>query len=207
MTGYIVAFAGFAAILWLGNGIRRIGAVSRGEPIGQRSGRALILIDLQTAFWDRGPYGEAEKATALSAILTEIAAAKAEGTPIIAVRQEWSIPSTKAIARLAMKGLGVEGTAGTELAAPFAALPDHVLVKRVQDAFETGDLDRILEKLDIGKLRLVGLDLAYCVAKTALGARQRGYEAEIVAAGTLSASQTPAARARLRLEQAGVALR
>ncbi len=207
MTGYLLALAALAPILWLGNGVRQIGAVSKGAPIGDRSGTALLLIDLQTVFWDHGPYDDKAKSEAKSAILAEVAAARADGIPVIAVRQVWSIPSTKVIARLTMKGQAVEGTPGTEIAAPFDGLFDHVLIKRVQDAFETGELDALLETLDVGKLRIVGLDMTYCVAKTALAARQRGYEVTIVTQATLAANQAAAERTRAMLEVKAVSLR
>lgn len=201
---YIFAIAVLFLILWLGNGIRRIGAVSVGKPISGRNGSALLLIDLQSVFWDRGPYSEAAKQSAAAAILEEAEAARAQNQPVIAVRQEWSIPSTKAVARLMMKGQAIEGSDGTELAALFASLPEHVIVKPVQDAFETGELDALLQRLDVGQLRLVGLDLNYCVQKTALAARNRGYDVTVVKGGTLAAAPTD--RAENRMSAAGVAI-
>lgn len=201
---YITGFALLAALLWLARGVRRIGAVSTGEPIGERAGTALLLVDLQTVFWERGPYDDASTSLARAVILDEIDAARERGFPIVAIRQEWSIPSTKAVARLAMGGAAVAGTAGTELAAPFAGRADHVVVKRVQDAFETGELDRLLDQLDVGSLRLVGLDLNHCIQKTALAARNRGYAVTVVRAGTLAAA--PVQRAEERMRAAGVSL-
>ncbi|MBY5933135.1 cysteine hydrolase [Tateyamaria omphalii] len=205
LVGYIVAAFALGSVLWLGNGIHRIGAISQGDPIGNRPQTAVLLIDLQTVFWDHGPYSDEAKAQAEATILNEVAEAKAQGMPVIAVRQEWSIPSTKAIARLLMKGQAVAGTPGTELAAPFDDLADHVLVKRVQDSFETGALEPLLAELNVGRLRIVGLDLNYCVLKTALAARQRGYEVGVITEGTLAAA--PTAKSQDRLNAAGVALR
>lgn len=207
MIGQILTIAALSGFVWLANGVRKIGAVSRGMPIGTRPGTALLLIDLQSVFWDEGPYEDAAKADAISAILAEVVTAKAENLPIIAVRQEWSIPSTKIIARLTMRGQAVQGTPGTQIATPFDGLAEHVLVKRVQDAFETGELDRLLERLDVGKLRIVGLDLCYCVAKTALAARQRGYAVEVVTRATLCVNQTAADKTRVMLSSNAVILR
>lgn len=201
--GYLLAMLAIAAFLWLAHGVRRIGAVSRGKPIGDRTGTALLLVDLQSVFWDRGPYSVVAKLSTEAAILREVDAARAQGDPVVAVRQEWSIPSTKAVARLTMKGQAVEGSSGTELADPFARLVDHVVVKRVQDAFETGELDALLEELGVGKLRIAGLDLNHCVQKTALAARNRGYEVAVVIDGTLSAA--PTERAKHRMTSHGVA--
>lgn len=191
-------------ILWLGNGVRRIGAVSVGEMMPKRNGSALLLIDLQSVFWEHGPYSNTAKEAAAAVILAEVEAARAQDHPVIAVRQEWSIPSTKAVAKLTMKGQAIEGSDGTEVAEVFKSLPDHVLVKRVQDAFETGELDALLECLDVGRLRLVGLDLNYCVQKTALAARNRGYDVTVVKEGTLAVSQTESAEERM--SSAGVAI-
>lgn len=195
--GVILGTAVLLLILWLGNGIRRIGAVSVGEKIPDRKGSALLLIDLQSVFWERGPYLKAAKEAAATVILAEAEAARAQGYPVIAVRQEWSIPSTKAVAKLSMKGQAIEGGDGTEIADVFTSLPDHVLVKRVQDAFETGELDAILGKRDIGRLRVVGLDMNYCVQKTALAARNRGFDVTVVKDGTLSSAPTESAEERM----------
>ncbi len=202
--GFALAAAVLLLILWLGQGVRRIGSVSVGERIPDRPESALLLIDLQSVFWDHGPYSKTAKEQAATNILKEVEAARAQGHPVIALRQEWSIPSTKAVARLAMKGQAIAGSEGTELAERFASLPQHVLVKRVQDAFETGELDRLLERLNVGKLRLVGLDLNYCVQKTALAAANRGYDVTVVKAGTLSVASTEAAENQMK--SAGVTI-
>ena len=101
-----------------------------------------------------------------------------------------------------MKGQAVEGTPGTEVAEPFAGQADNILVKRVQDAFETGELDQLFETLGVGRLRIVGLDFNYCVLKTALAAGNRGYAVTVVKQGTLAA--TPTGQAEQRLASAGL---
>lgn len=201
---FVIGAGALIAFLWLADGVRRIGAVSDGDPIGDRPGSALLLIDLQDVFWDHGPYSASSKSQAEAAILEDVRAAKAGGWPVIAIRQEWSIPSTRIIAGLTMKGQAIAGTAGTELAKPFADLADHVLVKRVQDSFETGELDALLARLEVGRLRLVGLDFNHCVQKTALAARNRGYEVTVVRRGTLAAAPTD--RAQKRMATHGVVL-
>jgi len=197
---YVIGIACALLVVWLGFGVKRIGAISRGEVIVDQNKTALLLIDLQAVFWDTGPYSEEEKQSARAVIMREVEEAQARDIPVIAVRQEWSIPSTKAVARLTMKGQAIEGTAGTELAEVFSSVPDHVIVKRVQDAFETGELDVLLKRLGVGKLRLVGLDLNYCVQKTALAARNRGHEVVVVKQGTLSASSSVDAEKRMVLQ-------
>ncbi len=201
---YVVAVALMAGFLWLVAGVVRIGAVSRGALIEGRDGEALLLVDLQAVFWNEGPYTDAAKTEAAAVIRAEVAAAKANGWPRIALRQEWSLPATKVIARLTMRGQAVAGTSGTGMAAPFEGLADHEVVKRVQDGFETGALDELLAELNVGAVRIVGLDYNYCVAKTALAAAQRGYGVTVVEPGVLAAQDTTKVRADLL--QKGVAL-
>lgn len=201
---YLLGASGIAFIVWLANGVRRIGSVSQGEKIPERKGSALLLIDLQSVFWDQGSYSIQEKNSAKDAILREVEAAKAQNHPVIAIRQEWSIPSTKAVAKITMKGQAIEGSEGVEIAEVFSSLPDYVIVKRVQDAFETGELDKLLKRLGVGALRVVGLDLNYCVQKTVLAARNRGYDVTIVRAGTLSAAASE--KVEKHISSSGVAI-
>ncbi|UWR78391.1 isochorismatase family protein (plasmid) [Phaeobacter inhibens] len=64
-------------------------------------------------------------------------------------------------------------------------------------------MDALLKRYDVGRLRLVGLDMNYCVQKTALAARKRGYEVTVVKEGTLAATQTESAEKKM--SSAGVA--
>ncbi|WP_025899586.1 cysteine hydrolase family protein [Sneathiella glossodoripedis] len=202
---YISGGACLLLVLWIGYGVKRIGSISQGEVIGNRTKSALLLIDLQSVFWDNGGYSDEARQSTEKVILKEVETARAQSHQVIAVRQEWSIPSTKAVARLTMKGQAIEGSAGTELAEAFSSLPDHVIVKRVQDAFETGELDALLGQLDVGKLRIVGLDLNYCVQKSALAARSRGYEVTVVKDGTLSVSSSETAEKRMASQGVAIA--
>lgn len=198
----LLVFILIAVLIWLGFGVARIGAVSTGPKITPRDGAALLLVDLQTVFWENGPYSAADKAAAEQTILAEIEVARANDIPVIALRQEWSLPATKVLARLTMKGQAVAGTAGTELAALFQGLVDHEIVKRVQDGFETGALVQLLAQLGVGHLRIVGLDGQYCVAKTTQGALSRGYQVDLVLSGILS-GVPDRAQAALNAAEAG----
>lgn len=204
-TYYFIIGLILVVLVWLGHGVWRIGAVSAGATIPEnRSAQALILVDLQTVFWDDGPYSEDDKTRAQAAILNEINLAKERGDTIVALRHEWSIPSTKLLARLTMKGQAIAGTSGTEIARPFAGLADHELLKRVQDGFESGELDALFADADVGHVRIVGLDYNFCVQKTALAARNRGYDVRAVTAATLASANTT--KAEQRLTDSGVVL-
>jgi len=201
---YLLGAALVGFVVWTGIGVWRIGRVSRGPVIGKRPNTAVLLIDLQMVFWDSDQYDAATKANVEQVIKTEVSRAKSAGVPVIALRQEWSIPSTKIVAKLMMNGDAIAGSNGTELAPPFVGLSDHVLVKRVQDAFETGELDAILKRLDVGKLRILGLDGNYCVAITAQAARRRGFEVEIVSSGVLIGDKAKYERVLETLDAVGV---
>ncbi|MEP3296876.1 MAG: cysteine hydrolase, partial [Pseudoruegeria sp.] len=83
MTWIILALVVLGVAAWFANGIRQIGAVSTGDPIREQSGTALLMIDLQTVFWDAGTFTKAAKADAKTQILAEVDAAKSNGIPVI----------------------------------------------------------------------------------------------------------------------------
>lgn len=184
---WLLLIAPLFFVLWMLLAIRFINGVSRGTTIKGRGQTALLLIDLQKDFWEDNTFSAETKARVNEAIVQAVAEAKRNAQPVIALRQEWSTPGTRLLCRLMMQGKGLAGTPGTAMAAPFDTLPDHVLVKRVQDGFETGALDALLSKLDIAKLRIMGLDGLYCVNKTAQAALNRGYETELLEAGIATA--------------------
>lgn len=203
MIWFVLAVLTGLGLAALAFGLWQITRVTKGSRIPSRSGEALILIDLQQVFWDEGPYPAEARASTEAAIRAEVYAAKASGVPVIALRQEWSQPMTRIIARLTMKGQALAGTPGTELATPFVDLPDAILVKRVQDGFETGALDALLAQEGLGHLRLAGIDGNYCVAKTAEAALARGYRVTLLPDATLSADPARYAATQERLTGLG----
>ncbi|BDU39446.1 cysteine hydrolase family protein [Vibrio nigripulchritudo] len=207
MTGFLIALPFITLVTWLANGIRLIGKVSEGQPIGERPNTAILMVDLQTTFWDSNLFTERSMSDAQTAIIDELKSAKKQAFPVIAIRQEWSILSTKVLARLTMGGKAIAGTRGTEIAEPFTGFPDYVLTKRVQDSFETGELDQLLEKLDVGELRIVGLDARYCINKTAMAALGRGYKVTLIEKGILAAEPEQGRKALKTVSQAGAILK
>ncbi|MEL7177955.1 MAG: isochorismatase family protein [Pseudomonadota bacterium] len=132
--------------------------------------------------------------------------AKAKGQPVLALRQERSIPSKKLLARLLMKWQGIAGADRLSLAASFAGLSDHILLKRVQDGVETGAFCTLLTTLEVGHLRIAGLDCNDCVAKTTFAARLRGYDVARPTKAVLSTDLEAASVTFKRLAKAGVPL-
>ena len=71
------------------------------------------------------------------------------------------------------------------------------------DALSNGQLRALIRQKGYERLHLCGLDECGCVAATALGARKRGIEAEIIRDGTATVFDgRKAARMREKLRQA-----
>ena len=176
-----------AVALWLWASYRYMVRPTQGQPIEPRPCAALLLVDLQQVYWCDEQYDAQTRARVEAAVAREAALAQHRNQPVIALRQQWGGLGPRLIAMLFMKGLGVKGAPGTELAEPFAGLADQVVTKRVQDGFETGELDVVLRVLRVGQLRIVGLDGAGSVARTAQAALNRGYDVTLVSDGIATA--------------------
>ncbi|SLN65169.1 nicotinamidase/pyrazinamidase [Roseovarius litorisediminis] len=175
-----------ALTLWVTFTIRYIRRPTQGPAIAPRPGSALLLVDLQGVFWNDAHYDAQTRARVEAAVLREVALARQKDQPVIVLRHEWSTLSTRLLARLTMNGEAIRGTAGTGLAPPFSEVADQLVIKRVQDGFETGELDVVLRVLRIGTLKIAGLDGEHCVAKTAQAALNRGYDVALIRDGIAS---------------------
>lgn len=60
------------------------------------------------------------------------------------------------------------------------------MTKSVQDAFQTGMLDRFLAQNKIGTVQIAGQDGIYCISTTAHAALNRGYDVQIIVPSVLS---------------------
>lgn len=194
---------GISLCLWFSYTVRRIARVSRGPRIPDRSKRALLLIDLQTVFWESDRYSDELKASVENTVTERATEFRKTGSPVIAIRQEWTDTSSKILSRLFMGGAAVAGSSGTEIAAPFAKCSDHEITKGVQDAFKSSELDALLEQLNVGHLEIAGLDGEHCVARTAEAALNRGYQVTLVHAGIASAHLGRAKKEMQRLRDLG----
>lgn len=166
--------------LWLWVTARYMVRATDGPRIPPRPGTALVLIETQQAFWTDAHHDAATRLRVEAAIAREVELARRHDHPVIALRQEWRGLTSRLIARKTRPGAPLRGGAGTGLAAPFKGMADHVIVKRVEDGFETGALDQLLEVLQVGELRLVGRDGTDAVARTAQAGLNRGYTITLV---------------------------
>lgn len=199
-----LALACVAALVWFIITGGYINRVTKGHPIPDRPGHAVVLIDLQSCFWTDATYSAAQRKRVEAGVAQLVTSARDNGDPVIALRQEWSHPSTRLMSRLFMGGTALAGGTGTEMAQPFASLADHQIIKRVQDGFETGALDRLLADLNISRLTLAGLDGLYCVNKTAQAALNRGYDVTLCDAATATTDPAKFAKVKSNLSNLGV---
>ncbi len=77
-------------------------------------------------------------------------------------------------------GRTVEGLPGTEIDTRIKIVNRNDFTKRISDAFSNPRLENFLITNRVDEIYLVGLDAAYCVYYTALGARNRGYRVTVV---------------------------
>lgn len=191
---------------WLNYVSNVIGQVTQGERIPERDGKALLLIDLQSCFWEEKLYDSDTRARVEAAVGQAVAEAKAAGHPVVALRQEWSIPSTRVLARVFMGGKALAGGEGLELAAPFAGMADREVVKPVQDGFKTGELTHVLGEMGVGHLTIAGLDGIHCVNKTTQAALGRGYSVTLLTDGIATIDSKKLEEVYIDLRGKGAAL-
>lgn len=186
--------------------LRPVMKVSRGAPIPKNRKRsALLLIDLQRDFLERGPYPATERAAVMRRVSALIAAAQVTGRPVVALRHGWRDPGMRFLSKLAMHGTGLAGSPGAALVSPIDDV-DHVIDKSVQDGFADGTLDALLDYLGVGALEIAGLDAAACVATTAEAALNRGYHVTIREDAILGRAGRLWPRRRARLVKRGALL-
>jgi nicotinamidase/pyrazinamidase len=183
---------------------------------------ALIVVDMQNDFADpRGSLYVGDGESVVPLVNAEIAAARAAGSPVF-YTQDWHPPSTPHFAKdggiwpvhcvadtwgaevhpdLAVSGPVVrKGTSGEDGYSGFSM--------RHPETGETSDteLEGLLRDAGAARVVIVGLATDYCVAATALDARERGYTATVLAAGTraVDLEAGDGARAIERMRDAGV---
>ena len=178
-------------IAWMVVGIRKIQHVRAGEAIrrNERPRKALVIIDMQTAFLESASFEASEVGAVTQTIRKQIELAKSEGTLVVLVQHLWKTPQGALLSSLTAGGAGRPGKPGSALLRELEVAADLVIVKRVQDSFESGELDRHFAESKIGDLQIAGLDGLYCVCATARAALQRGYGVSLIENGILSSDK------------------
>ena len=166
---------------------------------------ALLLIDLQRDFLaddGRLPVHRAQIAPMLAAIERVTAQARARGDLIVHVVNAFP---RRSIGNLFRKFAAIEGSSGAGLdpRAPQPREGEPTVRKAAGDAFRQTALDSLLRERGVHELVLTGVFAGACVAATARGARQRGYQVHIVADAVADRSETARAAALRKLTSAG----
>lgn len=171
------------------------------------AGTALIVIDMQRDFIERGGFGEVlgNDVTRLAAIVPTVkellAWARAHAIRVIHTREGHRPdladcpPAKRARGRLTLpigdKGpmgrILVDGEPGNDIVPELAPAPDEtVIVKPGKGAFYATRLDEMLRAQRITHLILAGVTTEVCVQTTMREANDRGYECLLVEDATES---------------------
>jgi len=192
--GFLVAIAVLALVFMtvFYPHIRRAGRPTSGEVIDkeERSGEALIVIDVQEDFTRRsgkGAFEETRRRAAIGQMNALIEEHRKRGNRIVFIRNVFYAWPVRLVMRLGMGGAGNAGRPGLAFDRDLDAVGGEVFEKSIGDSFFNPELEGFLASHAIGRLTLVGLDACHCVQLTARGALQRGYEINIVEEGLLTA--------------------
>ena len=147
--------------------------------------KALLVIDVQedyTGLKGKQPVPFPNAAATIGVINKLIDKASASGFQVVYIRHLFD---NNFLTRTFV-GRGIEGLPGTELDGRINVINRNEFTKKISDSFSNPQLEDFLIKNRVDELYLVGLDAAYCVHKTALGASNRGYKVTVVDDAILS---------------------
>jgi len=133
---------------------------------------ALLVIDVQNGMFEE-PEPMHDGPGLLERIESLIGKAKASDAPVIYVQHNEDEGYPLAT--------GSTGWGIHPRIAPTAGEP--TIQKHVPDAFQNTDLQEVLTRLGVGRLVMAGLQTDMCIAATAKGAHDRGYEVAVVKDG------------------------
>jgi nicotinamidase/pyrazinamidase len=141
--------------------------------------KALLVIDVQEDFTGlKGkkpvPYTNVEIQIAIINELVD--RASRAGMQVVYIRHLYD---NNALMRL-LVGRDIEGTPGTEVDGRIKVISKNEFTKKISDSFSNPQLEEFLVKNRVNELYLTGLDGAYCVYNTAMGAKNRGYKVTVV---------------------------
>lgn len=141
--------------------------------------KALLVIDVQedfTGLKGKQPVPYSNAGGPIAAVNKLIDKASASGVLVVYIRQLYD---NNFVTRTFI-GRTIEGLPGTELDGRIKVINKNDFEKRISDSFSNPQLEAFLIRNRVNELYLTGLDAAYCVHKTALGALNRGYKVTVV---------------------------
>lgn len=179
-------------------------ATSKGYPIPEyeTTKTAVLVIDIQEGY--TGIHARKDTHSKQSKALIEntnkvISAAYEAGIPVVYIQQQtedWLINWLDGYSM-------AEGSPGVEIDGRMKIVSLHQFKKRKSDAFSSHDMDVFLNKMEISRLIVTGLDMAGCAYKTSQAALNRGYEVYIVEEAVISKSEELKQEKLLEISQAG----
>lgn len=141
--------------------------------------KALLVIDVQedyTGLKGKQPPLFKNTEAQIATINRLIDSASKSGMKVAYIRQVFD---NNFITRLFV-GRTIDGLPGTELDSRIKIINRNDFTKKISDAFSNQHLEKFLIQNQVDEVYLVGLDAAYCVYYTALGALNRGYKVSVV---------------------------
>ncbi len=179
----LISLAAVAAIITIAVlfAAKKMYAPTQGRIISKYTNpqKALLVIDVQedyTGLKGKQPVLFKNVGEQIAAINKLIDYASDSGMKVAYIRQ---IFDDNFIFRLLI-GRTIEGQQGAEIDARIKVINQNDFTKKISDAFSNPRLDEFLIKNQVDEIYLVGLDAAYCVYYTALGAINRGYKVTVV---------------------------
>jgi nicotinamidase-related amidase len=164
----------------------------RPSPPFSADGAALLVIDMQRDFLDRGAPAETLGGLALVPGINRLAAAaRSARVPVIFTHERHRPDLSDFGIELEYEAVHcVEGTPGVELVPGLEVAPGdyHVTSKRRYDAFEGTDLDGLLRMLRVRQLVVTGVCTDVCVSATVQRARNLDYRVFLVEDGVAATS-------------------
>jgi biuret amidohydrolase len=140
---------------------------------------ALLIIDIQkdnVAEDGPFPFDPTEVSQLIDRVNLETACYEENEFPVYFIRQIYSNIPAQLFSKLLLKGITLAGRPGAELDDRLSLRHGNIFDKPSQNAFKKTDLNTELSSQDIQHLHIMGLDGAYCVAATADGALDLGYD-------------------------------
>lgn len=135
---------------------------------------ALIIIDIQNDTINRNPYFNKE--AALKNIRYCIETADNKKYEIVYIKQEYSY----ILDILITAGMYKKSGTGSDISKQIKVKSKNVFTKTRSDSFSSELFSDFLINKNVKNLYLIGADLSACVYKTALAAKNRGYNVTVL---------------------------
>ena len=188
----ILAIVAVIAAILLFLSVKKIYTPTTGDRIAKydNPAKALLVIDVQedyTGLFGKEPPLFMNVDAQIGTINKLIDSASKSGMQIAYIRQ---IFDNNYLTRKFI-GRTIDGLPGTEIDKRVRVVNNNDFTKKISDAFSNPQLEAFLINNHVDELYLVGLDAAYCVYYTALGALNRGYKVTVIEDALMTRKSMP----------------